>query len=132
MSPFLEQTNECVTLLQAFLRAVDALNRRDMTVVGELLHENIVLNKIHDQLGTLRGKEKVVEFLRAKVEKDHPLLKPISPISVDSRKGTVSGSAMWEDHESTGNISELIDYSFAFTWTEGAGWRINNMHASLH
>jgi Domain of unknown function (DUF4440) len=116
--------------LQSFFGAVDALNRQDMDGVQKLLHEEIVLNKIHDQLGTVRGKEKVHEFLRAKVEKDKPLLKPISPISVDTRTGTVSGLAMWEDHEASGNINELIDYSFTFVRGEN-GWRINNMYASL-
>ena len=105
MSPFLDQMNEYyVALLQAFFRAVDALNRQDMTDVAALLHDDIVLNKIHDRLGTVKGKQKVVDFLGAKVKSDRPLLMPISPISVDCRTGTVSGLAIWEDHEASGDI----------------------------
>jgi hypothetical protein len=129
MSPILEQMKEYVALLQAFFKAVDALNSQDIGKVTKLLHEDIALNKIHDQTGTVRGKDKVVEFLGTKIKEHGPQLKPISPVSVDSRTGTVSGVAMWEDHEPEGDIKELVDYSFAFTL--GAdGWRINNMYAS--
>jgi Domain of unknown function (DUF4440) len=129
MSPILVQMKEYVALLEAFFKAVDALNSQDMGKVQELLHEDVVLNKIHDQTGTLRGKDKVVEFLDTKIKEHRPQLKPISPVSVDSRTGVVSGVAMWEDHEPEGDIKELADYSFAFIL--GAdGWRIHNMYAS--
>jgi hypothetical protein len=125
----MSQMKEYVTLLEAFINAVDALNSHDAGKVKELLHDDIVLNKIHDQTATVRGKANVASFLGEKIQKHKPQLKPISPISVDSRMGTVSGAAMWEDHEPAGDIKELVDYSFAFTMVAG-GWRINNMHAA--
>jgi SnoaL-like domain len=123
------QMEEHVALLKAFYEAVDALNSQDIAKVTKLLHEDIVLNKIHDQTGTVRGKDKVVEFLAKKIQEHGPQLKPISPVSVDSRTDTVSGMAMWEDHEPEGDIKELVDYSFAFTF-DANGWRIRNMYAS--
>jgi len=129
MSPILEQMEEHVGLLETFFKAVDALNIEDIGKVKDLLHDDVVLNKIHDQTSTVRGKDKVVEFLAEKMKTHQPRLKPITPVSVDSRTGTVSGVAMWEDHEPAGDIKELVDYSFAFT-LGAKGWLLNNMYAS--
>lgn len=129
MSPILTQMNEYTTLLEAFFKAVDALNDRDIARVQGLLHNDVVLNKIHDQTGSVRGKSDVVTFLDGKMKNHRPELKPISPVSVDSRTGVVSGVAMWEDHEPEGDLNELVDYSFAFT-KGSSGWLINNMYAS--
>src|SRR5262249_3518021 len=128
MSPFLGQMNEYIGLLQTFFEAVDALHQQDISRAEALFHDDIVLNKIYDKLATVRGKKDVVHYLQQKVKKDQPVLKPISPILVDIRVGTVSGLAMWQDNKA-GGINEMVDYSFAFTLTS-QGWRINNMHAS--
>lgn len=129
MSPILTQMNEHTTLLEAFFKAVDALNQQDIAKVQGLLHNDVVLNKIHDQTSTVRGKPDVVKFLGGKMKDHRPELKPISPVSVDSRTGIVRGVAMWEDHEPEGDLKELVDYSFAFTLGPG-GWLISNMYAS--
>lgn len=129
MSPILTQMKEHTTLLEAFFNAVDALNHQEIAKVEGLLHNDVVLNKIHDQTGCVRGKVDVAKFLGGKMKDHRPELKPISPVSVDSRTGIVSGVAMWEDHEPEGDLKELVDYSFAFTLGPG-GWLISNMSAS--
>jgi hypothetical protein len=129
MSLSQSQMDEYGTLLKAFLDAADALCRGDKGAVQNLLNDDVVVNKIHDQVGTVRNKNDVYNYLSDKIDKEKPQLTPISTISVDPRTGTVSGLAKWE--ESGGKVSELIDYSFAFTLTKN-GWRIRNMHASLH
>lgn len=129
MSPIPTQMEEQVGLLETFFKAVDALNIEDIGKVEALLHDDVVLNKIHDQTGTVRGKKNVVDFLGQKMKTHNPRLKPIPPISVDSRTGTVKGVAMWEDHEPAGDLEELVDYSFAFT-LGAQGWLINNMYAA--
>jgi hypothetical protein len=134
MSRFLDlTTRHYVDLLQAFLTAVDALNNQDITKVESLLDDDIVLNRIHHlhDADIVRGKGKVVNFLSAKVNRDKPQLMPISPISVDSRTGTVSGLAIWEDHQE-GTTKEAIKYSFIFTLAPDGAWRIHNLSASLH
>jgi hypothetical protein len=134
MSAFLDlMTQSYVDLLKTFFTAVDALNNKDIATIGKLVHENIVLNPIHFRLdeGTVRGRTKVVNFLEAKIKKHGPQMMPISPISVDSRKGIVSGLAIWDD-PNDGAAKELINYSFMFSMAADGKWLIHNMYASAH
>ena len=126
MSLSKDQRDAYVSLLKAFLDAAHALNTQDKAAVDKLLHEDVVLNKIYNPVATERTKKGVLDYLVKKFATERLQLTPISPISIDTRSGTVSGVAMWEDGSGTINV----DYSFGFIWTDKDGWRIHNMQAT--
>jgi hypothetical protein len=134
MSDDVLMSRHSVDILSTFLEAVDALNTERVAQLEHLLSPAVVMTRIHhprDQ-DSLRGRDSVLKYLTKRVE-THPRLWPTSPISIDSRRGTVSGRAVWEDNPRGQNIKEIIDYSFSFVLhPEGKGWLIQNMDALPH
>jgi hypothetical protein len=131
MSQFLDlMTQHYVDLLRAFFVAVDAFNNQDVRNIEGALDDHVVLNKVDNRLDTdmVRGKGDVLRYFGTKLGADKPQLVPVPPISVDSRTGTVSGLARWEDHN--GAVKKDVDYSFKFILAPGGQWRIHNMLAT--
>jgi hypothetical protein len=120
------------TLLETFIKAVDAFNNQDIKALQALLHPHAVLNRIHNRkhTDTVRGRAQVIKHLTNKLKEDKTQFTPIDPISVGYRTGTVSGLGEWEDPK--GKKPEKIRYSFIFTQdTDSHEWALLNMDAGL-
>jgi len=129
-------------LLQTFNAAKDAFNNRQWTELEKLLDPDVILNRVDDSAGSksLLGKADVSTYLETDVAADKPQFTPTGTPKVNLRTGTVSGIAMWLDHDEDqyGNIvttNRPISYSFSFTLRRpSAGsprkWYLSNVYGS--
>lgn len=133
MPTFLElATTLYPTLLQTFNTAVNAFNAQDWATLEPLLHENVVLHRIHDAPGsyTYVGKDAVKQYLETQVALDKPQFTPVPPIDVNGLSGVIRGSATWLDHDNGVPTNFRISYQFIFAHDNAHGWRILSMYGS--
>jgi hypothetical protein len=116
------------SLLTAFNNIVNALNYYQWETVRDLCDDGVTITSL-DKPKTYTGKQAVVNYIKNKIAKDHPILSPIT-VNPNSTTGMVSGKAWWFDQDNNIPTKTHICYQFIFVLHSDGNWYAVNLYGT--